>query len=140
CIEGERDGIRPGRLGEVASFSFYATKNLTCGEGGAVATDDDDLAERLRLLRLHGMTKTAADRHREGYSHWDMVTLGWKYNMDNIHAALLLPQLDRLESNLQKRQALAARYESRLATVPGVSRPATLPGVVHPHHLFTVWI
>src|SRR5438552_5605952 len=71
CIEGERDGVRPGQLGDTACFSFYATKNLTCGEGGAVVTDRDELAARLRLLRLHGMTKTAADRWREGYQHWD---------------------------------------------------------------------
>ncbi|HEX6513902.1 MAG TPA: DegT/DnrJ/EryC1/StrS family aminotransferase, partial [Chloroflexota bacterium] len=83
CVEGTRDGIRPGELGDTACFSFYATKNLTCGEGGAVVTDDSELAERLRLLRLHGMTKNAFDRYREGYQHWDMVMLGWKYNMDN---------------------------------------------------------
>jgi len=67
-------------------------------EGGAIATDRDDLIERLRLLRLHGMTKTAADRHREGYAHWDVTMLGWKYNMDNIQAAILMPQLRRLEA------------------------------------------
>src|SRR5437764_11113283 len=88
CIEGIRDGVRPGLLGDTACFSFYATKNLTCGEGGAVVCNDDKLLEKLRLLRLHGMTKTAADRAREGYQHWDMVELGWKYNMDNIQAAL----------------------------------------------------
>src|SRR5439155_14721403 len=115
CIEGERDGVRPGQLGDIAAFSFYATKNLTSGEGGAVATDDDELAERLRLLRLHGMTKTAADRHREGYQHWDMVTLGWKYNMDNIQAALLLPQLDRLEETWRTRTSLSEREEAELA-------------------------
>lgn len=68
CVEGERDGVRPGQLSDAACFSFYATKNLTCGEGGAVVTDRDDLFEKLRLLRLHGMTKTAADRHRDGYA------------------------------------------------------------------------
>jgi UDP-4-amino-4-deoxy-L-arabinose-oxoglutarate aminotransferase len=140
CIEGERDGVRPGQLGDVASFSFYATKNLTCGEGGAVATDNDALADQLRLLRLHGMTKTAADRHQEGYSHWDMVTLGWKYNMDNIQAALLLPQMDRLESNWQLRDALAQRYMQALAGLPGLSWPETRPNSRHARHLFPVWI
>lgn len=66
CIEGERDGVRPGEIGDTACFSFYATKNLTCGEGEAVITNAEHLAKKLRLLRLHGMTKTAADRHREG--------------------------------------------------------------------------
>ncbi len=140
CVEGERDGARVGHLADTVCFSFYATKNLTCGEGGAVALHDGPLREKLRLLRLHGMTKTAADRAREGYQHWDMVLLGWKYNMDNIQAALLLPQLERLESNWSKRRALAARYERDLAELPGLSLPRTLPGVRHARHLFAVWI
>src|SRR5262249_54393998 len=70
CVEGARDGVRPGALSETACFSFYATKSLACGEGGAVVTNDPALAERLRLLRLHGMTKNAYDRSREGYQHW----------------------------------------------------------------------
>jgi UDP-4-amino-4-deoxy-L-arabinose-oxoglutarate aminotransferase len=139
CIEGIRDGVRPGLLSDTACFSFYATKNLTCGEGGAVVCNDDRLLERLRLLRLHGMTKTAADRVREGYQHWDMIELGWKYNMDNIQAALLLPQLDRLEASWQKRERLAAHYRNLLANVPGLTCPVTRPLVRHAHHLFPVW-
>jgi UDP-4-amino-4-deoxy-L-arabinose-oxoglutarate aminotransferase len=86
------------------------------------------------------MTKTAADREREGYQHWDMIELGWKYNMDNIQAALLLPQLDRLDANNQKRKARAERYRQQLANIPGVSGPATHPGVKHAHHLFPIWV
>ncbi len=140
CLEGQRDGVRPGQLSDAACFSFYATKSLTCGEGGAVVCNDATLAERLRLLRLHGMTKTAYDRSREGYQHWDMVAMGWKYNMDNIHAALLLPQFDRLERNWQRREALARRYAELLGEGPGLTWPQTLPGVRHAHHLFPVWI
>jgi UDP-4-amino-4-deoxy-L-arabinose-oxoglutarate aminotransferase len=140
CIEGTRDSIRPGQLGDTACFSFYATKNLTCGEGGAVITNDDALADKLRLLRLHGMNKNANDRHREGYQHWDMPTFGWKYNMDNIQAAMLLPQMDRLNDNWQKRAELARYYENRLWDIPNLSRPQTLSGVEHAWHLFPVWI
>lgn len=142
CVEGERDGIRPGELSDVACFSFYATKNLTCGEGGALATDRDDLVEQLRLLRLHGMTKTAADRVREGYKHWDMVTLGWKYNMDNIQAAMLMPQLQRLQQKLAKRHALARTYKQYLDQHCGdkVRIPAERPNSIHARHLFPVWV
>src|ERR1700730_15593449 len=87
CIEGVRDGGRPGELSDAVCFSFYATQNLTCGEGGAIAVNDDALAERLKLLRLHGMTRTAEESTREGYRHWDMTQLGWKYNMSNVEAA-----------------------------------------------------
>src|ERR1700730_4018251 len=67
CIEGMRDGVRPGELSDMACFSFYATKNLTCGEGGAIIVNDDAVAERLKLLRLHGMTRMAEESAREGY-------------------------------------------------------------------------
>jgi dTDP-4-amino-4,6-dideoxygalactose transaminase len=142
CIEGRRDGARPASHSATACFSFYATKNLTCGEGGALATNDTALYEKLKLLRLHGMTKNAYDRHREGYRHWDMALLGWKYNMSNIEAAILLPQLQRLEPKLDERQVLAARYVERLKDIPGVRVPAQAAGrdSVHAHHVFPVWI
>ncbi len=139
CVEGVRDGVKPGQLGDFACFSFYATKNLTCGEGGALVTNRTDLIERLRLLRLHGMTKTAADRAREGYQHWDMVLLGWKYNMDNIQAALLLPQLDRIEDVWKRRHGLLTRYDGLLSSVPGIMRPRTVPHSRHALHLYPVW-
>lgn len=140
CVEGTRDGVRTGELGDAACYSFYATKNLTCGEGGALVTNDDELAAQIKLLRLHGMNKNANDRHREGYKHWDMTAMGWKYNMDNIQAALLLPQMDRLDENWRKRRELAEYYEKQLWDIPGLSRPKTLPQVEHAWHLFPVWI
>ncbi|MGZ5234166.1 MAG: DegT/DnrJ/EryC1/StrS family aminotransferase [Burkholderiales bacterium] len=139
CIEGTRDGIRPGELSDAACFSFYATKNLTCGEGGAVVVDDDALAKRLRLLRLHGMTRSAEQSAREGYKHWDMVTLGWKYNMSNIEAALLLPQFERLKSKLERRHTLAERYARGFAEIRGIRLPSSRPDSVHARHLYTVW-
>jgi UDP-4-amino-4-deoxy-L-arabinose-oxoglutarate aminotransferase len=138
CVEGERDGIKPGGLSDMACFSFYATKNLTCGEGGALATNRDDLVEKLRLLRLHGMTKSAADRQREGYKHWDMSMLGWKYNMDNIQAAILLPQMKRIEAKLSRRHALADSYTRKLAEVPGVRVLQSRENTVHARHLFPI--
>lgn len=142
CIEGIRDGVRPGELGDTACFSFYATKNLTCGEGGALVAHDDALHEKLRLLRVHGMTKIAADRAREGYSHWDMVLMGWKYNMSNIEAALLLPQFNRLGAKLKERESLAQQYSTLLAEVRGIRLPtqSTGPDDVHARHLFPIWI
>jgi dTDP-4-amino-4,6-dideoxygalactose transaminase len=72
CVEARRGLVRPGSDSECACFSFYATKNLTCGEGGALATHDGALAERVRRLALHGMTTSAYDRYGRQYQHWDM--------------------------------------------------------------------
>jgi len=140
CIEGTRDGVRPGELSDAACFSFYATKNITCGEGGALATNSAELAAKVRLLRLHGMTKTASDRAREGYAHWDLAVLGWKYNMDNIQAAMLLPQMDRLEANWHKRSQLAQHYEEMLTSIRGIARPRTVTAARHAWHLFPIWV
>lgn len=140
CVEGTRDGIRPGRLSAAACFSFYATKNLTCGEGGALVTDDDALHEKFKRLRLHGIDRELVARHASSTGDWDMVEMGWKYNMSNIEAALLLPQMSRLDASLARRARLAGLYEARLADLPGVRAPATPPGVTHARHVFTVRI
>jgi dTDP-4-amino-4,6-dideoxygalactose transaminase len=139
CIEGVRDGVRPGQLSDAACFSFYATKNLTCGEGGAITVNDDALAERLKLLRLHGMTRMAQESAREGYRHWDMVVMGWKYNMSNIEAALLLPQFERMDAKLVRRHALAERYDRAFADMDGMRVPSSRPNSVHARHIYTVW-
>jgi dTDP-4-amino-4,6-dideoxygalactose transaminase len=139
CIEGERDGVKPGQVSDAACFSFFATKNMTCGEGGAITVNDDKVYRSLRLLRLHGMDKTSYDRHREGYRHWDVVEIGWKYNMSNIEAAILLPQFGRLTANLERRAELDAHYRRRLHAIAGVTLPAARPGV-HARHLFVVWV
>lgn len=141
CVEGERDGIRPGQVGDIACFSFYATKNLTCGEGGAVATRRQDLADRIRTLRLHGMSKGAADRYSaRTYVHWDMVTLGYKYNMADIQAALLLPQLPKIQANLARREAICRRYEAAFSAMEGVDFPRVPDGCISARHLFTIWV
>jgi dTDP-4-amino-4,6-dideoxygalactose transaminase len=139
-IEGRRDGIAPGELGDAACFSFYATHSLTCGEGGAVVTDSDELAARLRSLRLYGVTQTGADRTRDGYRPWDMTDFGLKCALDNLHAAILLPQLQRLEANLLRRRDLATEYERRLAGIRDLWWPRTRPHVEHARHLFPVWV
>ncbi len=139
-IEASREGIKVGQLADTACYSFYATKNITSGEGGAITTDSELLAEEFRMLRLHGINKGAADRYTKKYEHWDMPILGWKYNMDNIQAALLIGQLERIEDLLRKRDALWKTYEDALHGVQGISLLKTLPKVKHARHLFTVLV
>ncbi|MBF0098450.1 MAG: DegT/DnrJ/EryC1/StrS family aminotransferase [Magnetococcales bacterium] len=141
CLEGQDRGIRPGGASQTACFSFYATKNITCGEGGALATNDTALYQKLKLLRLHGMDRTGAERTVKGYQHWDMVLMGWKYNMSNIDAAILLPQMERVERNLQRRRQLTDRYRALLQPVAGVTvLPPVAPESVHAHHLFPILV
>ncbi len=140
CVEGARDGVRPGQLSDAAAFSFFATKNLTCGEGGAVTVNDEKLYFALRLLRHHGMDKTSVDRHREGYKHWDMPVFGWKYNMSNIEAAILLPQFERLAGKLARREALAGRYARGLEGIDGLIQVPARPASIHARHLLPVLV
>ncbi len=111
-----------GRWGRVGCFSFFSNKNATCGEGGAIITDDDRLAERLRLLRSHGMTTLTLDRHRGRATTYDVVMSGLNYRLDEIHAALLRVQLRRLPDFLCRRREIFRRYAERLQ-----GSPVTLP-------------
>jgi len=140
AIEATRNGIPVGHLADTACFSFYATKNITSGEGGAVSTNSSRTAALLRMLRLHGIDRSAADRYTKRYKHWDMPVLGWKYNMDNIQGALLLGQLKRIESLWKKRDTLWRFYEEELRSVSGVRVLKTLPELRHARHLFTVLV
>lgn len=140
CIEGRRDGVAPGELGDIACFSFYATKNITCGEGGAIATNREDLADQIKCLRTHGMSKSAADRYVGRYQHWDMEALGWKYNMSNIDASLLLNQLQKIEHFLKRREEICSQYEQAFRSHPGIKLLDIYRQSRSARHLFTILV
>lgn len=139
ALEAARDGIRPGTRSFGACFSFYATKSITCGEGGAFATNDAKVASLIRQLRSHGITSELAQRERTGVKRYDVNVAGWKCNMNNIQAALLIPQLKRIERIRDLRAAVAQRYSAAFSKM-GVEMPKTLPKAVHGHHLFPIWV
>ncbi len=139
CIEGARDNIRPGQLGNVACFSFYATKNLTCGEGGALICNDENMYTWMLQARQHGMSKGAIDRYQK-YKHYDMELLGMKCNMSNIQAALLIHQLDLLEKFCKRREEIALMYDDGFKENAFISRPEVLPNSKHARHLYTIWV
>ncbi len=116
-------GRKSGTWG-TGCFSFYPTKNMTTGEGGMITTSDDGLAERLRLLREHGM--------KVRYHH---DTLGYNFRMTDIHASIGLAQLSKLPANNERRRAIAARYDAEL---DGVITPEVRPGVTHVYHQYTI--
>lgn len=111
-----------------ACFSFYPTKSITSGEGGAISLLTKDKAELIKKLRLHGMDKGAWKRYMGPYQHWDMTELGYKYNMTNLQAALLLPQFDKLAQYLERRKVIHKYYQEHikgcrlLNTNPGSSK------------------
>lgn len=140
CIEGMRDGIRPGQLGDIACYSFYATKNLTCGEGGAITCNDEDIYEWMLKARQHGMTKNAADRYSKRYEHYDMEFLGMKCNMSNIQAALLIHQVDRLDTFLKIKERVAQKYDNAFDLCQAIQRPSVLDNSRHARHLYTIWV
>ncbi|MDA7506085.1 DegT/DnrJ/EryC1/StrS aminotransferase family protein [Akkermansiaceae bacterium] len=119
---GKRDGQTLGTFGDFGCYSFYSNKNMSTGEGGMTLTQDDELAEQLKLLRAHGMTATAYDRE-QGKEFYDVVDWGYNYRMDDIRSAIGLAQLAKLEADVEKRGVLARRYRENLSGSDLVSLP-----------------
>lgn len=138
ALESSRDGIKPGQLSDAAVFSFYATKTITSGEGGAVATRHKKLRDWMVKARLHGMSKDAASRYTEKYKHYDMEFLGFKSNMTDIAAGLLLGQLSRSEKLWSARVQIANFYDKIFANV--VKKPIVLPKVRHAYYVYTILV
>jgi len=114
-------GLWAGARSDAAAFSLYATKNITAGEGGLLLTNRDDIAERVRRLSLHGMSRDAWKRYENGGTWlYDVAEVGYKCNMPDMAAALAISQLKKLEPLQAKREALAQAYIEKLSIVPGV--------------------
>jgi len=109
-------------FGDVACYSFYSNKNISTAEGGMLLTDNEEVADRVRILRSHGMTSTAYEREN-GKEFYDVKEYGYNYRMDDIRASLGLAQLDKLLQDIEKRQGLVDRYHENLADVEAVHVP-----------------
>jgi dTDP-4-amino-4,6-dideoxygalactose transaminase len=133
-------GERCGALGRIACFSFFSNKNMPVGEGGMIVTDDAELAERVRLLRSHGMTTLTWDRHKGHAGGYDVLAQGFNYRLDEIRAAIGAVQLRRLPAENAARAELAAHYRSRLDGERGLAMPFAREeeGTVSSHHLAVV--
>jgi dTDP-4-amino-4,6-dideoxygalactose transaminase len=112
-----------GTFGRAGAFSFFSNKVLSCGEGGLLATDDDDVATFVRSRRSHAMTSGTWDRHRGHSAAYDVVGLGYNYRIDEPRAALLNARLASLEGDIAERRRLVHRYRGLLADVRGVTVP-----------------
>jgi dTDP-4-amino-4,6-dideoxygalactose transaminase len=128
-----------GTMGDVGCFSFFSNKNLPTGEGGMIVTNDDAIAEQIRLLRSHGMTTLTWDRH-QGHAHgYEVVVQGLNYRLDELRAAIGLVQLDRLQERNAARARIVARYRAELDGVSGIGMPFRPNGDSNPaHHLAVI--
>jgi dTDP-4-amino-4,6-dideoxygalactose transaminase len=136
-------GRKVGSIGDATCFSFYANKNLAAGEGGMLCLRDEELAGRVRSLRLHGLDRDAWKRYQKaGPGAYDVVEPGYKYNLSDLHAGVALGQLHKIEEHHARRAAQAARYDEGLAGLGGITAVGgPLPdGAVHAHHLYVVRI
>src|SRR5206468_11926939 len=131
------DGHPIGSLSDMACFSFYATKNLTTGEGGMVTTDDHRAADRVRRLSLHGLTHDAWKRYTAAGSwKYDVVEMGFKYNMTELAAGLGLAQAAKFPAIQARRRRLARLYTALLGSCEAFDLPPEPKGVVHAWHLY----
>ena len=141
--EGRRIGsMPPGEAGDASdavAFSFYATKNMTTGEGGMVTTPRAALATRMRILSLHGMTRDAWNRYtRRGNWYYEVVDSGFKYNLTDIQSALGIHQLRKLEAFIETRRRYARMYNEAFAAVDELETPPEGEGNSHSWHLYVL--
>jgi len=134
-------GRPAGTMGDTGCFSFYAIKNMTTGEGGLLATSDDELAERARILSLHGISKDAWKRYsRQGSWFYEVVSPGFKYNMSDLQASLGLHQLAKLDGFIERREVLARRYDQGFKDLGEIETQKVRPGLKHARHLYPILI
>lgn len=130
-----------GSIGDMTVFSFYATKNLCTGEGGMITTDNQELADKLRIYSLHGMSRNAWNRYTSAGSwFYEIEFPGFKYNMTDIQAGLGLAQLHKLERMQQIREQYARQYQESFAALPEIIPPYADPENRHAWHLYVIRI
>lgn len=132
-------GRKIGTIGDMTCFSFYATKTLSTGEGGMITTENEDWAQRIKVLRLHGISRDAWKRYSdEGSWRYEVIEAGYKYNMTDINAGLGLAQLNKLERMWEMRRLIAGRYTDAFSPTGLVSVPEVRPDRTSAWHLYVI--
>lgn len=119
----EYRGRKLGTIGDIGCFSFFSNKNISTGEGGMLVTNNEEYANQARLFRSHGMTTMSYDRAKGHASEYDVITLGYNYRLDDIHAAIGIVQLDKLHEDIHKRSKVRKWYIDRLAEIDKIIVP-----------------
>lgn len=139
AIGSELDGRQLGTWGKIGCFSFFSNKNMTTGEGGMLTTDDDAVAERLRVLRSHGMTSLSWDRHQGHSWSYDVVELGYNYRIDEMRSALGRVQLKKVGANNRRRADLTTLYREMLSELsPKSGMPFVAQRGISCHHILPI--
>ncbi len=139
ALETFYKGKKIGGLGDTTSFSFYATKNITTGEGGMLTTNNDKLAEKIRVMRLHGLSRDAWKRYdKRGFAKWELHVPGFKYNMSDINAALGIHQLKKAGQFLELRKKYAARYDEAFRDVEEIETLKIKDYTQSAHHIYVI--
>ncbi|MCC7044023.1 MAG: DegT/DnrJ/EryC1/StrS family aminotransferase [Acidobacteria bacterium] len=141
AIETEYHGARAGSIGDLGVLSFYSTKNIVTGEGGMVLTNDAGIAARIKRLGLHGMSQDAWKRFSDdGYKHYEVVEIGFKYNMMDLQAAIGMHQIGRVDDYWRRRQAIWNRYTAAFSDLPVRVPEPPAADSRHALHLYTLLI
>ena len=139
AIETEYHGKKAGTFGDLGCFSFYVTKNVITGEGGMVITDNEDYADQIKVLALHGMSKDAWKRFSDyGYKHYQVVAPGFKYNMMDLQAAIGIHQLPRVEEYWKRRRQIWTRYNETFKDLPVFTPSPVESDIRHAYHLYSL--
>lgn len=141
AVEARYKNQKVGSISDITCFSFYVTKNLTTGEGGMLVTDRADWAERIRIKSLHGISKDAWKRYsNNGFSPYETLFPGYKYNMTDIQASMGIHQLKRIEENLKIRNSYWEKYNKAFRNCPEIIIPIEETHIQHARHLYTILI
>ena len=128
-----------GTIGDITCFSFYATKSLTTGEGGMATTENDEWADRMSILRLHGISKDAWKRYtNEGSWYYEVAESGYKYNMTDIQAGLGLAQLKKIDWMWHQREEIARKYTEAFQSMDEITPPRVRPDRKSAWHLYVI--
>lgn len=139
AIETEFCGKKIGCYGAMTAYSFYATKNIVTGEGGMVVTDDKEIADKIKIYALHGMSKDAWKRFSDsGFKHYEIIYPGFKYNMMDLQAAIGLRQMPKIESYSRRRKQIWDIYNEAFKRLPVTMPAAQEPNTRHAYHLYTL--
>ncbi|KKL08153.1 hypothetical protein LCGC14_2578710, partial [marine sediment metagenome] len=139
AIDAEYKEKKIGNISDLTTFSFHPVKNITTAEGGMVTTNNDDLYNKLLMFRTHGISRDTINRFgKSGDFHYDMKYLGFRYNLSELHSALGIHQLNKLESFQKRRREIVKIYNREFENIEEIEIPYVKKDVIHSWHLYVI--